>query len=124
MQRAAVFDPARARFRTYLRVCLHGFVANELKAASRKKRGGEYRLIPLDFESAEGELVHLEISAGIDPDEFFRQEAIRNLFGLAVHALRERYETAGRRTPFMLFEALRPCAARAARPAHVSAACQ
>src|SRR5919108_6532010 len=36
------FDPARARFRTYLRVCLHGFIANQYRAAGRKKRGGDY----------------------------------------------------------------------------------
>src|ERR1044071_3864329 len=34
----AGYDPARARFRTYLRVCLDGFVANERRAARRQKR--------------------------------------------------------------------------------------
>ena len=37
------FDPARARFRTYLRACLDGFVANERKSAGRLKRGGGRR---------------------------------------------------------------------------------
>ena len=32
------FDSGRARFRTFLRVCLDGFVANERKAAGRIKR--------------------------------------------------------------------------------------
>jgi DNA-directed RNA polymerase specialized sigma24 family protein len=34
------FDPARARFRTFLRTCLDGYVANERQAAARLKRGG------------------------------------------------------------------------------------
>ena len=36
----AGFDPSKARFRTYLRTCLDGFVANARKADARLKRGG------------------------------------------------------------------------------------
>src|SRR5262245_66547400 len=50
------FDPARARFRTYLRTCLDGFVANARKAESRLKRGGGVTLVPIDFDEAEREL--------------------------------------------------------------------
>ena len=53
----AGFDPARARFRTYLRTCLDGFVANARKADSRLKRGGGVTFVPLDFEEAERELL-------------------------------------------------------------------
>jgi RNA polymerase sigma factor (sigma-70 family) len=98
------FDPARARFRTYLRVCLHGFVANEHKAANRKKRGGDYRLLPLDFESAEGELMQSQIPDDTDPEEYFRQEAVRSLFGLAVNSLRDYCAETGRPGWFTLFE--------------------
>src|ERR1700743_3100331 len=34
------YDPARAHFRSYLRLCLDGFAANHRKAAARLKRGG------------------------------------------------------------------------------------
>jgi RNA polymerase sigma factor (sigma-70 family) len=98
------FDPTRARFRTYLRICLHGFIANERKAAGRKKRGGEYRILPLDFAGAEGELRELQLASDADPEEFFRQESIRSLFTLAVEALRARYAAAGRDVQFALFE--------------------
>src|SRR6185436_8422612 len=47
------YEPARGRFRTYLRVCLDGFVANERKGARRLKRGGGTPLLSLDFETAE-----------------------------------------------------------------------
>jgi RNA polymerase sigma factor (sigma-70 family) len=98
------FDPAKARFRTYLRVCLHGFVANEFKAASRKKRGGDYSILSLDFEDAERELRHTQISDDVDPDEFFRQESIRSLFGQAVAELRAKLGAAGKDLQLALFE--------------------
>lgn len=98
------FDPAVARFRTYLRVCVHRFVANEHKAASRKKRGGDYRMLSLDFDGAERELQAVDASAAGDPDAFFRQESIRALFGDAVAALREQLEQSGRATHMAVFE--------------------
>lgn len=49
------YDPARARLRTYLRVCVDGVVANESKAAGRLKRGGEAIHLSLDFSAAEGD---------------------------------------------------------------------
>ena len=48
--------PGEARFRTYLRTCLDGFVANARKADARLKRGGGVTLVPLDFDEAEREL--------------------------------------------------------------------
>ncbi len=98
------FDPARARFRTYLRTCLDGFVANQKKAARRLKRGGGARLVPLDFEGAEGELAQHPIPDGLDLEEYFHREWVRSLFGLAVDALRQRLEAAGKGGHFTLFE--------------------
>src|SRR5256885_15774088 len=46
----ASFDPSRARFRTYLRLCLDGFVSNARKADARLKRGGAVRLISIDVD--------------------------------------------------------------------------
>jgi RNA polymerase sigma-70 factor (ECF subfamily) len=100
----ARYDPSRARFRTFLRACLHAFAANELKAARRLKRGGGARLIPLDFEGADRELRLAERPDEAGVEEYFRQEWIRSLFGLAVEALRERLETSGRQAQFQLFE--------------------
>jgi RNA polymerase sigma factor (sigma-70 family) len=98
------FDPSRARFRTYLRVCVHGFVANEYKAASRKKRGGDYRMLSLDFDGAERELRITRVASDIDPDEFFRQESIRALFGDAVAELRATLDRAGKDVHMTVFE--------------------
>lgn len=97
------FDPARARFRTYLRVCLHGFVANAHKAESRQKRGGGYRILSLDFADAEGELRRTEIAVAADPERYFRDESIRSLLALAVAALRDDCERRDRQAHFDLF---------------------
>ena len=107
------FDPARARFRTFLRLCLDGFVANEHKAASRIKRGGGVSFVPLDFASAETELTeHTPGSAApngatvpsVDDDALFRQEWVRALFADGVAALRESCEAAGKSKQFAVFQ--------------------
>jgi RNA polymerase sigma factor (sigma-70 family) len=98
------FDPSRARFRTYLRVCLDGFVANQQKAAGRLKRGGGVEHVPLDFETVEGEPAQIEIPDGTDPDEVFRREWVRALFERAVDTLRENFAANGRDVHFRLFE--------------------
>lgn len=106
------FDPTRARFRTFLRVCLDGFVANEHKAAGRMKRGGGVSFVPLDFATAENELAgsyamangNGAVAPDADDDALFRQEWIRTLFADAVSALRESCVAAGKETQFAVFE--------------------
>lgn len=97
------FDPGRARFRTYLRVCLDRFAGNAQKAAQRLKRGGGLSHLSLDFPGAERELDAATVREG-DADEAFRQETIRALFASAVDALRERCTASGRTTQFAVFE--------------------
>jgi DNA-directed RNA polymerase specialized sigma24 family protein len=47
------FDAGKARFRTYLRVCLDRFASNARKAERRLKRGGGHAHLSLDFPGAE-----------------------------------------------------------------------
>ncbi|HXI20668.1 MAG TPA: sigma factor, partial [Gemmatimonadales bacterium] len=47
------YDPARARFRTFLRACLDRFAANARRDERRVKRGGGTIALPLDFAGAE-----------------------------------------------------------------------
>jgi RNA polymerase sigma factor (sigma-70 family) len=98
------FDPARARFRTYLRACLDGFVANERQSAGRLKRGGGAEHVSLDFGGAEAELARQGPSESADMEEYFHREWVRSLFGLAVEALRRRCTEAGKEVHFALFE--------------------
>jgi RNA polymerase sigma factor (sigma-70 family) len=98
------YDPAKAKFRTFLRVCVDRFVSNELKSASRLKRGGDQVILSLDFDQAEDELRRIEVADRTDSDELFDRECLRNLFELAVEELRRQCETSGKIVHFKLFE--------------------
>ena len=97
------YDPARARFRTYLRLCLDGFAANARKAEQRLKRGGAMKIVPLDFESAEGEIRQHEPAVNADVDELFYREWVRALLERSVADLKRHAEDAGRPIMFEVF---------------------
>lgn len=97
------YDAARARFRTYLRLSVDGFVANEHKAGLRLKRGGGHLLVPLDFETAEGELARTEPWTTDDHDERFHREWVRAILDRALDRLRAETAAAGRQVMFDVF---------------------
>jgi DNA-directed RNA polymerase specialized sigma24 family protein len=98
------YDAERGRFRTYVRVCVDGFVAKTHQWAARLKRGGDAVHVPLDFTTAEGELRELPIPSTADPETMFRDEWVRRMFDLAVDDLRAQCEAAGKPIHFALFE--------------------
>jgi len=98
------YDPAKARFRTFLRTCLDAFIANQDKAAKRIKRGGDARVLSVDFASAERGLDSLVFTTTESPDHFFHQEWVRTLFELAVQELQESCNTKGKAIYFKIFE--------------------
>ncbi len=113
------YDPARARFRTYLRACLQRFLSNRDQAAKRLKRGGGAVTMSLEFGEAEQELV-LAAPGALDPDAFFRAEAVRSLFALALDDLR----ALGRPERVRVFEAYDLAPEDSARPSYASIATQ
>jgi RNA polymerase sigma-70 factor (ECF subfamily) len=90
------FDPSLASFRTYLRIAVEHFAANQHAAANRQKRGGGST-----FEDTG----NLEIAAGLSPEEIFEQEWRRQVFVLALDDLRAHCESAGKRVQWLVFEA-------------------
>lgn len=99
------FSPEKARFRTFLRVCLDRFLANQKKAAGREKRGGTFKHLALDFENAEGEVRQLSLSDKRSAEDFFEQEWIRSLFEISIENLRDQCKTNGKEVHFALFNA-------------------
>lgn len=97
------YDPGRARFRTYLRLCLDGFASNARKAERRQKRGGAVTLVPLDFQTAEGEIARHEGAVDADVDDLFYREWVRALFERSVADLKQFAEHAGRPVMFQVF---------------------
>lgn len=91
----ARFDPARASFRTYLRMAVERFAANAHAAQSRQKRGGDVEFEPIGEQAAAGE----------SPEEVFDREWQRQLFALALDDLRELCDGAGKQLQWRIFEA-------------------
>jgi RNA polymerase sigma factor (sigma-70 family) len=118
----ARYDAQKARFRTYLRMCVDGFAANARKAEGRLKRGGGVRIVPLDFETAEGELMRHEPSTPPDVDELFYQEWVRALFQRAVDDLRASARASGRELMFAVFERYDLADPNAERPTYAAIA--
>ncbi|MGA2593890.1 MAG: sigma-70 family RNA polymerase sigma factor [Bryobacteraceae bacterium] len=81
----ARFDPAKASFRTYLRMAVERFATNQHAAANRRKRGGD-----VAFEPVEEQAVTTE-----SPEQVFEREWQRQLFALAIEDLRAHCEGSG-----------------------------
>jgi RNA polymerase sigma factor (sigma-70 family) len=97
------YEPSRARFRTYLRMCVDGFASNARKAERRLKRGGGVTMVPLDFQTAEGEMAMHEPAVDADVDDLFYREWVRALLERSVAELKRSTEAAGRPVMFEVF---------------------
>jgi DNA-directed RNA polymerase specialized sigma24 family protein len=98
------YDPARARFRTFLRTCLDGYAANEQAAERRLKRGGGAAALSFDFATAERDLPPLSRAAGDDADAVFHREWVRAVCAEAVEDVRRRCRANGRELALAVFE--------------------
>ena len=94
------FDPSRARFRTFVRVCVDRHVMKWLEREGRLKRGGDVRLVALD------DLNQVAGEATTDASEqIFRDEWIRQLFQLALARLEQTLVERGNPLCFEVFVA-------------------
>lgn len=90
------YDPARARFRTFLRTCVLRFAANARQASRRLKRGGGADHVPLDEARLEG--------ADDELERLFEGEWVRSVLELALRALHEEASTPAQAAAARLFE--------------------
>lgn len=90
----ARFDPDKASFRTYIRMAVERFAANQYAGANRKKRGGG-----IEFEPVEDQEVATE-----SPEQVFEREWQRQLFRLAIDDLRAHCRAIGKELQFRIFE--------------------
>jgi DNA-directed RNA polymerase specialized sigma24 family protein len=97
------FDPAKARFLTFLRTCLDRFLQNQRKAETALKRGGAAQMLSLDFPGAEQQLALVSTDLR-DLDRFFRDETIRALFARSVGELRDAFAREGKSRAFEAFQ--------------------
>lgn len=88
------FDPAKASFRTYLRMAVERFAANQHAAANRQKRGGGVEFEPVEEQAATTE----------SPEQVFEREWQRQLFALALDELRAHCRECGKQLQLRIFE--------------------
>jgi DNA-directed RNA polymerase specialized sigma24 family protein len=105
----ASYEPGRARFRTFFRVCLDRWVANERKARARQKRGGGAVVLGMDFAAAERELALAGAAAWESPEACFDREWKRSLFARAIEGLRVACEESGKGVHYAIFAAYDLC---------------
>jgi RNA polymerase sigma factor (sigma-70 family) len=91
----ARFDPAKASFRTYLRMAVERFAASDHAARNRRKRGGDVETEPLGDWPAPCE----------SPEVIFEREWQRQLFSLGLADLRAHCEASGKQLHWNIFEA-------------------
>jgi RNA polymerase sigma factor (sigma-70 family) len=97
------FDPDKARFRTFVRLCADRLVMNAQQAAARIRRGGGQRVISIDFAGAEDELA-VQAPGVPEAEDFFKREFVRALFDRSVRSLRKDCLARGREIHWRLFE--------------------
>ncbi len=100
------YEPAKARFRTFVKMCVDRFIQNQDKALRTQKRGGTSLLVSLDFELAEKQITPEALRSEDTPDRIFEREWIRNLFEIAVNRFREHCAKNGKEIQYEIFELL------------------
>jgi len=108
----ARFDPAKASFRTYLRMAVERFAANQNAASNRQKRGGDIRFSPVEDYAATAE----------SPEQIFEREWQRQLFELALDDLRAHCAASGKQLQLGIFEAYDLAVNEDERPSYLSLA--
>lgn len=99
----ATYDPARGRFRTWLRACLDHYVLNHRQTQRRLKRGGGRQPLTLDFAAADREITAHPADPALAADALFDQELIRELFRAAILDLQETLLAAGHERRLEIF---------------------
>lgn len=90
-------DPARGRFRSFLKSALQNFLLNERRDAGRLKRGGELKIVSLDH--VEG----IDPVTG-DPEQVFDAEWARTVLERGIAILRERLTESRREVYFRVLD--------------------
>jgi RNA polymerase sigma factor (sigma-70 family) len=96
-------DPARGRFRSFLRTVCADYLANRRERENARKRGGGRTFLPIDTAEAEGRYVR-ELAEELTPERIFDRSWAIALLGRVLEQLRREYEEAGKAATF---EALR-----------------
>jgi RNA polymerase sigma-70 factor (ECF subfamily) len=95
----AAADPARGRFRAFLRAVCADFLANRRDWEGARKRGGGRVFIPIDVAEAEGRYA-AEPAHELTAERIFDRSWALTLLGRVLDRLRREYEKAGQAATF------------------------
>lgn len=116
------YEPAKGRFRPWLKTCVDHFVANDDRNRRAAKRGGGAMPLNLDFHPVEAELGRSDFAAGLSFDDYFHAEWARHLLSRAVEACRAECEAQGKSQHFCIFERYDLADDEAGRPSYAQIA--
>ncbi|MBE7481507.1 MAG: sigma-70 family RNA polymerase sigma factor [Polyangiaceae bacterium] len=118
----ARYEPDKARFRSFLRLCLDRFIGKRHRSARAEKRGGGLPALSLAFDDLEREIERTVPSEAVDPERFFETEWARYLLSSSVEALRRECSEKKRTQHFAVFERIDLCPDPSARPSYAEVA--
>lgn len=93
----------KGRFRTFLQVALHHFLANQWNKSKTQKRGGRFHFLSYDFEDAETRF-GLASSDFESPEQMFDRQSAQILLARALDRLEEAYATLGKQQEYELLQ--------------------
>jgi RNA polymerase sigma-70 factor (ECF subfamily) len=96
-------DPNRGKFRSFLLTAFKHFLSKEHDRANAQKRGGDRRIMPLDFQTGETRY-HLEPADRATPESIYERRWALTLLEQALVLLRQEFASAGKQ---QLFESLK-----------------
>jgi len=100
----SAFDPARARFRTFVRTCVDRHVVDRHRRDYAQKRGGEWDHVSIDIVQIERDTALIDPALSADPERLFEAEWTRSLLLQALADLRTSYASQSKELDLALFD--------------------
>jgi len=97
------YDPARGRFRVFLRTSVKHFLSKERERARTWKRGGHAEILSLDAQDLEGRYRHEPIDR-LTPEEIFERRWTLTILERVIRRLRQEQGEVGAGRQFALLE--------------------
>ncbi len=111
------YDPARGRFRTFLKATLRNFLSNLRRGDRTQKRGGEAVILSLEGDPLGRDSFAVE-KPGEDPDALFDRQWIREILSQSVDRLRALLKEEGKEIYFKVYENQDLCPPDRERPTY------
>lgn len=87
--------PQRGRFRSFLITAFKHFLSRQWERARTQKRGGDRKVLSLDFESADSSL-RIDPAGGLTPEQFYDQQWAFALLKRIMERLQNEYQQSER----------------------------